>query len=100
MHSRRQRRRALVVMKNKRLLFIFLIVAILLLIPIIAMQFTQNVNWALLDFVVAGLLLLGAGLLFELVLRKVKSLRYRIVICLAILILLFLIWAELAVGIF
>lgn len=87
-------------MKNKRLFIIFSIITILLLIPIIAMQFTENVNWTLLDFIVAGALLLGAGLLCELVLRKVKTIKFRIAICIALLILFFLIWAELAVGIF
>jgi hypothetical protein len=77
-----------------------LIVAILLLIPLIAMQFTNEVNWNLLDFIVSGVLLLGTGLLCEFVLRKVKKIRLRIVICVALLIMLLLIWAELAVGIF
>lgn len=86
-------------MKNKRLFIIFSIITILLLIPIIAMQFTENVNWTLLDFIVAGALLLGAGLLCELVLRNVKTIKFRVAICIALLILFFLIWAELAVGI-
>jgi hypothetical protein len=36
----------------------------------------------------------------ELVLRKVKKIGHRIAICAALLVALFLIWAELAVGIF
>lgn len=87
-------------MKNKRLAIIVLSVAILLLIPLVAMQFTDEVNWTLLDFVVAAALLLGTGLLCELALRKINKPRYRIAICAAILALLLLIWAELAVGIF
>jgi peptidoglycan/LPS O-acetylase OafA/YrhL len=87
-------------MQNKRLTGIVLTVALLLLIPLIAMQFTEEVNWTLSDFVVAGVLLLGTGLLCELVLRKVKNIRYRIAICIALLAALFLVWAELAVGIF
>ena len=86
--------------KNKRLIGIVLTVALLLLIPLIAMQFTDEVEWTLFDFVVAGGLLLGTGLLCELVLRKVKKTEYRIAICLALLAALVLIWAELAVGIF
>lgn len=77
-----------------------LTVAFLLLIPLVAMQFTHEVNWTLLDFVAAGVLLLGTGLLCELVLRKVKTTRLRIILCAAILLLLFIIWIELAVGIF
>ena len=86
--------------KNKRLTGILLTVAILLLIPLIAMQFTNEVDWKLPDFIIAGVLLLGTGLMIEFVMRKVKKRKFRIVICLALLVLLFLIWAELAVGIF
>lgn len=86
--------------QNKRLTSILLTVAFLLLIPFIAMQFTNEVNWTLSDFVVAGVLLLGTGLLCELVMRKVKSKDYRIGILVVTLVAFFLIWAELAVGIF
>ncbi len=86
--------------QNKRIIGIVLTVALLLLIPLIAMQFTNEVNWSFPDFVVMGALLLGTGLLCEFVIRKVKMLKYRIGICGAILVALFLIWVELAVGIF
>jgi len=87
-------------MPNKRLKIILFIIALLLLIPFVAMQFTEEVNWQAGDFVVAGVLLLGTGLLCELVLRNVTKTSYRIVLCMTILVLLFLIWAELAVGLF
>lgn len=87
-------------MKNKRLIIILLIVSFLLLIPLIAMQFTNEVKWSLFDFMVAGILLLGTGLIGELVWRKVKSKGLRIAISVALLVMLFLIWVELAVGIF
>jgi peptidoglycan/LPS O-acetylase OafA/YrhL len=86
--------------QNKRLVGIVLTVALLLLIPFIAMQFTNEVNWTLFDFMVAGVLLLGTGLLCELVIRKVKNIKYRLAICGVILIALLLTWIELAVGIF
>ncbi|HET8808676.1 MAG TPA: hypothetical protein VFM65_00235 [Flavobacteriaceae bacterium] len=86
--------------KNKRLIGILTGVAILLFIPLIAMQFTEEVNWNLFDFIVMGILLLGTGLLCELVMRKVKKSEYRIAICAGILIAFFFIWVELAVGIF
>ena len=88
------------IMQNKRLIGIVLAVAILLLIPLTAMQFTDEVKWNLRDFVVMGILLLGTGLMCELVLRTVKNFAYRVAICAAILVALFLVWAELAVGIF
>jgi 4-amino-4-deoxy-L-arabinose transferase-like glycosyltransferase len=86
--------------KNKRLTGIMLAVVLLLLIPLIAMQFTNEVNWDLADFVGMGVLLLGTGLMAELVMRKVKSKNYQIGLIVIILVGLFLVWAELAVGIF
>lgn len=85
---------------NQRLTGILLTVAFILAIPFVAMQFTQEVNWSLFDFIVAGTLLLSTGLSIELVMRKVAKSEYRIAICVTLLIALFLIWAELAVGIF
>lgn len=87
-------------MKNKRLIIILTSVAILLLIPLIAMQFTDEVAWTGFDFVVMGILLLVTGFMFELVMRKVRKIEYRIVLFVAILGAFLLIWAELAVGIF
>jgi hypothetical protein len=87
-------------MRNKRLIGIVLTVALLLLIPLIAMQFTDEVNWAPFDFLVMAILLLGTGLLCEFVLRKVKKTAYRIALVVTILIAFLLIWVELAVGIF
>lgn len=86
--------------QNKRLTYIVLTVAVILLIPFIGTLVTDEVNWGPFDFIVAGVLLLGTGLLCELVLRKVQKSDNRIAIIIAILIALFLIWAELAVGIF
>ncbi|MDT0646346.1 hypothetical protein RM545_06560 [Zunongwangia sp. F260] len=87
-------------MKTKRILFIVLIVGALLLIPLIAMQFSDEVVWDLFDFLVVGILLLGTGFLIDLVLRKVSTTKNRFIICGVIFAVLFIIWAELAVGLF
>ena len=87
-------------MKNKRLVIILYIAAGILLIPFIGMQFSDEINWTSSDFVVMGLLLFGTGLAIEFALRKLKSTRSRIIVCSVILISLFIIWAELAVGVF
>ncbi len=86
-------------MKNKRLKIILTAVPILLLIPFIAMQFTDEVVWAKLDFAIMGILLLSTGLLCEFVLRKATKIKYRIVLCITILVGFLILWAELAVGI-
>ena len=85
-------------MKNLRLCGIVLMAAILLLIPYLAMKFTGEVNWTAIDFIAAGVLLLGTGLACEFVMRKVKKFEYRIAISAAVLLALFIVWAELAVG--
>jgi hypothetical protein len=51
--------------------------AFILLLPLVAMQFTDDVNWSLADFVFAGALLGGTGLLLELAVRKPGRLVYR-----------------------
>jgi ABC-type Mn2+/Zn2+ transport system permease subunit len=86
--------------QNQRLTGIVLTAALLLLMPLIAMQFTSEVNWTLSDFVIAGILLFGTGLMLELVMRKVKHTGRRIALCAVIILALMVIWVELAVGIF
>ena len=87
-------------MNNKRLIIILTIVALLLLIPFVAMQFTNEVNWTLFDFIVAGVLLLGTGLAIEFVIRNIKKRSHKLIIVAIVLVLLFVTWAEMAVGIF
>ena len=88
------------IMKNSRFLKLLGIVAAILLIPLITMQFTDEVNWELSDFVVFGVLLLVIGLLIDLVSRKLSQSKYKTLIIIAIVLLFLLIWAELGVGIF
>ncbi len=84
---------------NKHLGILALGTAVLLLIPFTAMQFTDEVQWTVSDFGVAGTLLFGTGLLCSLAIQKIAPLGYRIVTCLGLLAALLLVWAELAVGV-
>ena len=86
-----------ILMQNKVIVWIALATGLLLLIPLIAMQFTSDVAWSLLDFVTAGALLFGTGLLFVLAARKMP--RHRVAIAIVLAVALLYIWAELAVGI-
>lgn len=86
--------------QNKRFITIIAVVVFILLIPLVAMQFTGEVNWTAFDFFAAAVLLFGTGFLCELALRKVNKIKYRIVVCGVLLTALLVIWAELAVGIF
>ena len=74
--------------------------AAVLLVPLVAMQFTSEVNWGPEDFLAAALMLGAAGLAFELTLRLTRNPTYRLIAAVGIGIAFMLTWAELAVGIF
>lgn len=86
-------------MQNKVFTWIALGTAAILSIPLIAMQFTSEVNWDLSDFVIMGIVLFGMGFLFVHIAR-VAPRKYRTLIGIAITLITLYIWAELAVGIF
>lgn len=87
-------------MKNKRIIGIVIAMALLLMIPFTAMQFTNEVNWNASDFTIAAVLLLFTGLTCDFVWRKITETKYRVMICGALLLVLAIIWIELAVGVF
>jgi len=76
------------------------IVGLLLLIPLIAMQLTNEVNWSFFDFIIMGALLTITGLLIGIIFQKVKIPKNRLILIITIVMMFFLIWAELAVGLF
>ncbi|MGH7026470.1 hypothetical protein [Brevundimonas sp.] len=76
------------------------LIAVLLLTPLIAMQFTREVAWDGADFAFAGVLLVGAGILFELAARATRSLAWRLAIGAVLLLAVLIIWADAAVGVF
>ena len=71
---------------------------ILLLVPLIAMQFTEEVNWSVFDFVIMGILLFALGSTLEYDRAHVKVPETRIAFIFFFLLVFFLIWAQLAVG--
>lgn len=76
------------------------ITALLLLVPLIAMQFTDEGSWGIGDFVAAGCLLFAAGMAYALGARRARSGPQRALIALLVLATLGIVWAELAVGLF
>lgn len=76
------------------------VTALLLAIPLIAMQFTQEVNWSAGDFAAGALLLLTTGSVIVLGMRSEVTARAKAVIVAAALLTLLLVWAHLAVGLF
>jgi hypothetical protein len=73
--------------------------ACILLLPLSAMQFTDEVAWNLADFVVAGVLLFGAGLTYQLVARRAGNVVYRVAVGVAVAAALLLVWTVGAVGV-
>lgn len=73
--------------------------AFILMLPLVAMQVTDQVVWDLADFAVAGALLVGTGLLYELAARKAGHSAYRAAVGVALAAALLLVWINLAVGI-
>lgn len=85
---------------SKRRFFILLAVPLLLLIPLLAMQFTGEVDWSAGDFLIMGLLLFGLGLGIDVLLSCVRSPQQRMLFLVLLILSFLLLWAELAVGIF
>lgn len=85
--------------QHRRLAGIGLTVALLLLIPLIAMQFTDEVNWKLSDFAIMGSVLFGLRLLYELIARRSEKTIYRVALGVALAGAFLLFWVNAAVGI-
>jgi hypothetical protein len=75
-----------------------LVVALLLLVPFIAMQVGDEVNWSPMDFIIAWVLLFGAGMTYKLIAGKAGNIFYRLAAGIAVGTALFLVWSNLAVG--
>jgi hypothetical protein len=87
------------IVSNGIFLRIALITALLLLIPLIAMQFTDEVVWGPLDFIVMGILLFSTASLFVILARKIPRSR-RVIAGAGFAVVFLYVWAELAVGVF
>jgi len=85
---------------NKRRTIILSVIGFILLLPLIGMQFSNEVNWTGSDFLIAGMLLATVGLSIELVFKLSSTKKQRLILMTIVLVLGLLIWAEMAVGIF
>jgi hypothetical protein len=75
------------------------IAALLLLLPLVAMQFTREVNWTPFDFAFAAVMIGGVGMAFELTVRATRNNAYRGALAIALAAAFLLIWINGAVGI-
>lgn len=80
--------------------FIWMAIAAILLAPLVAMHFTPAVHWTAFDFAVAGGLLVGAMATYEIAARFVRKPAWRMTLGGALVLIVLLLWADGAVGIF
>jgi asparagine N-glycosylation enzyme membrane subunit Stt3 len=83
---------------NRAVVGVALVTVLILSLPLLAMQFTDQVDWKLGDFIIMGVLIFGTGLSYVLAVRYATQLLYRAAMALALGTTLFMIWANLAVG--
>lgn len=85
---------------KQKTMFIFAVPALLLVAAFFGNLFVEGWNWSPFDFIIAAVLLFGTAFFINMVVKTKKTFLFKLMICLVILLVLFLIWAELAVGIF
>lgn len=77
----------------------WVVAALILLLPLGAMQFTDEVVWAETDFAVFGAMLFAACGAYELAARMTGDIAYRAAVGVAVVAAFILLWISLAVGI-
>jgi hypothetical protein len=70
-----------------------------MLLPLLAMQITDEVNWDAADFAFAGALIVGTGLAYEAAVRMTGNTVYRAAVGVALTAAFLLVWINAAVGI-
>ena len=85
---------------QKTAIAIYGVAATILAIPLIAMQFTKEVNWDYKDFIAMGILLFSTASVVDIILKKKIHLKKKVFYVAIALFFLMLVWIELAVGIF
>ncbi len=88
------------ILDKQKTAIIFAVPALLIITAFFGNLFVEGWNWSPFDFIIAGVLLLGTAFFINMVIRSKKALRSKFIICFVILLVLALVWIELAVGIF
>lgn len=83
---------------TNRLIVWTVIIVLILLIPLVAMQLTEEINWDLFDFILMGSVLFVAGLTYEMVARRSEKIVYRIAFGIGLTGAFLLFWVNGAVG--
>jgi hypothetical protein len=83
---------------SRSIIGVALVTILILLIPLVAMQFTDEVKWSAPDFVVMGALMFSTCMGFILITRGSPNIAYRIGAALTFGTAFLMVWANLAVG--
>ena len=87
-------------MKAQNIIRSVLAAELVLAVPLLAMMFSNEVNWGVADFITAGILLAGIGVAYQLIAYGVKNNSRQAAIGVVLAVAMVLAWVELAVGIF
>lgn len=87
-------------LEKQKTTIIFAVPALLMITAFLGNLFVEGWNWSPFDFAMAAVLLFGTAFFINLVIKSKKPLLTKLMICFIILLLLALVWIELAVGIF
>ncbi|SMP18858.1 hypothetical protein [Chryseobacterium profundimaris] len=87
-------------LEKQKTTIIFAVPALLIITAFLGNLFVEGWNWSPFDFAMAAVLLFGTAFFINLVIKSKKPLLTKLMICFIILLLLALVWIELAVGIF
>ncbi|HMG92287.1 MAG TPA: hypothetical protein VK589_19655 [Chryseolinea sp.] len=83
---------------SRSIIGVALVTVLILMIPLVAMQFTDEVKWDAPDFIVMGALIFSTGMGFILITRSSPNVAYRIAAALTSATVFLMVWANLAVG--
>jgi len=86
--------------QKQKTTIIYALPALLLCIPVIGNLISKEFDWSASDFGIAAVLLFGTAFLIDFIQRIIKNKTYKILFCAGLVLMLLLIWAELAVGLF
>lgn len=82
----------------KPLIIVALVTGIILLVPLIAMQYTREVNWGVGDFIIMGVLLFSTGAALVILTAYSNNVIHKVAMVFAIGATFLMIWSNLAVG--
>jgi hypothetical protein len=87
-------------LEKQKSTIIFAVPALLMATAFFGNLFVEGWNWSPFDFIIAAVLLFGTAFFINLVIKSKKTLVSKLIVCFTILLVLALVWIELAVGIF